>query len=169
MNFIWKKTPYGVIKLSGKGLYDFTLNILNSKFDIHSVSLAPPKNKTRDCAHLIITISSDDVEPEIKKRVENHLTAILKPMGIAASVIWAEPCRGFMPVLSRRWTWFFGASSIAIMISGSFEVFFWSAFWGSAAWFTHKAIEILGNLADRKHYETEIYTQSEIQKQTPGA
>ena len=169
MNFIWKTTPYGKIKLSGKGLYDFTLNILSSRFDIHHVSLAPPKNKARDCANLTVIISSDDVKPEIKKRVENHLTIILKPMGIIASVIWAEPCRGFLPVLSRRWTWFFTASSVAIIITGGFRVFFWSAFWGSAAWFIHKAIEILGNLSERKHYETEIYTQTEIQKQTPGA
>ncbi len=167
--FVWKNTPNGVIKLSGEGLYDFTLKILRSRFGIHSLSLAQPKNKSRDNANLTVVIASENVKPEIKKHVENHLSSVLRPLGIITSVIWAKPDRSITQFLLNRWTWFFAAWSIAVIISGGWEAFFWSSFWGSAAWFINKAAGVLINLTDKRHDETEIYTQTEVQKQTQSA
>lgn len=133
MLFVWKNTPYGIIRVSCEGLRDFANDALRSRLKLYSVTLSPAGKK--DNADLTIVISEEDLSPETKKKAESHIASILRPMGIRASVVWADPERGIWPVLCSPYTWGIMASCSAVIITAGFEGFFWTVFWGAAAWF----------------------------------
>ena len=136
MYFLWRDTPDGLIKISHEGLFDFADYVLKSGFRFYSITLAP---KEQD-ADLMIVISDEDLKMETKKQVAEHLSEVLAPLGIRASVIWASPERGIWPLIQSPYTWAVIASCVTVIITAGFSGFFWTAFWGAAAWFAIKGL-----------------------------
>ena len=80
MYFLWKNTPYGIIRVSCEGLYDFADDILKPKLRLCSVTLLPSGKK--DHADLTVVFSEDDLLPEERKKIERHFDSVMKPMGL---------------------------------------------------------------------------------------
>ena len=137
MYFLWRNTPYGIIRVSCDGLKEFANDAFKSKLKLYSVTLSPAEKKEQEQEHadLTIVISEEDLSQETKQQAENHIISILKPMGIKASIVWADPERGIMPVLRSPFTWGIIASCSAVIITAGLDGFFWTVFWGVAAWF----------------------------------
>ncbi|MBQ7594864.1 MAG: hypothetical protein IJU48_11005 [Synergistaceae bacterium] len=133
MYFLWRNTPYGIIRVSCGGLHEFADDVFKSKLKLYSVTLSPAGKK--DHADLTIVISEEDLSQETKKQAEDHIISILKPMGIKASIVWADPERGIFPILRSPFTWGVIASCSAVIITAGLDGFFWTVFWGAAAWF----------------------------------
>lgn len=148
MYFLWKQTPYGMIKISGDGLADFVNDSLKSRFKLCGLSFSLSKRK-KD-ADLILVLSSENILPEIKNKVENHLSLIMKPMGIASSIIWSNPEKDNYAFIQSPWTWGTLASSAVVIFTAGWENFFWTAFWGAAAWFIARGFSQLGILFEKR-------------------
>ena len=140
MYFLWKKTSRGPIKISYEGLFDFINYILRTGFRIYGITLKPENNSRAD---LTVVISDEDISPEIKEKVEKHLSEILDPAGMEASVVWASPERGIFQALQSPYVWAVIASCSAVIVTAGFAGFFWTAFWGASAWFTVRALAVL--------------------------
>ena len=143
MYFLWRDTPYGFIKVSYEGLLSFVNDALKSRLRLYSVVLSPSDPELKENADITIVISDDDIQAEKKSIVEDHLTEVLKPMGMKAMVIWSSPEKGISQFISNPFVWALIASCIAVIISAGFDGFFWTAFWGSAAWFVIRGLSIL--------------------------
>ena len=141
MYFLWKNTPAGMIRVSCDGLCELVDDVLRSRLRLYSITLAP--SGSRDDADMSIVLSEENIIPEAKKRVERHFASILRPMGINASVIWASPEKSIGEVLYSPWAWSGFASCVAVLWNAGSEGFFWTAFWGTAAWFVVHGLRIL--------------------------
>ncbi len=141
MYYLWKNTPYGIIRVSCGGLYDFVNDIFKSRLRLCSVTLSPSGKK--ECANLTLVFSEDDLPSETKAKVEEHITSVLKPMGLKPSIVWASPERGMTGIFQSPYTWAGIASCTAVVITAGFKGFFWSMFWGLAVWFTIKGMKFI--------------------------
>ncbi len=139
MYFLWKNTPCGLIKISYEGLFDFVNYILRTGFRLYGITLAPSVGQ----AALTVVISDEDISQEIKEKVEKHLSEVLDPAGMKASVVWATPERGFIQFAKNPCVWAVIASCAAVIVSAGFAGFFWTAFWGAAAWFSVRGLAVL--------------------------
>lgn len=145
MYFLWRDTPYGFIKVSCEGLLNFVNDTLKSKLRLYSVALSPLDSKSEliENADITIVISDEDLKPEKKSIVEDHLTEVLKPMGMKALIVWATPEKGISQFLQNPVVWALIASCAAVIITAGFDGFFWTAFWGASAWFLMKGFSVL--------------------------
>lgn len=145
MYFLWKNTPYGIIRISCEGLYEFADGMIKSKLRLCSITLMPSGNKEGENEHADLTVvfSDDVLNPENRKKVERHFDAVLKPMGLKPSIVWAIPERGIMQALSNPYVWAGIASSAAIIITAGFAGFFWTVFWGTSAWFAVHGLSLI--------------------------
>lgn len=141
MYFLWRNTPYGTIKIAYEGLYDFADEIISSRIRLYSVTLSP--SGTRENADFTVVLSEEDLRPDTKRRVENHFDAVLKPMGLKVSVVWASPERSIASIIQSSYVWAGAASCIAVIMTAGFDGFFWVAFWGAAAWFIVRGLKLL--------------------------
>ena len=139
MYFLWKDTPLGLIKISNKGIFEFADYILKSRFRFYSVTLAPSDSQ----ADVTIVITEEALSPDVKNKIENHLTEVLDPIGMKASVLWAMPERGFMQFIQNPYAWAVVASCAAVIVTAGFVGFFWTAVWGAAAWFSIRGLSML--------------------------
>jgi len=139
MYFLWKNTTCGLIKISYEGLFDFITYILRTTFKLYSITLAPSESR----ADLTVVISDEDISADVKEKVEKHLVEVLDPTGMKASVVWATPERGFMQIIQNPYIWAAVASCSAVIITAGFAGFFWTAFWGTAAWFAIRGLTII--------------------------
>jgi len=139
MYFLWKNTPCGFIKISYEGLFDFVNYVLRTSFRLYSITLKPSESQ----ADLTIVISDEDISAEVKEKVEQHLSEVLDPAGMTASIVWAAPERGFMQIIQNPYIWAAVASCSAVIITAGFAGFFWTAFWGTAAWFAIRGLTII--------------------------
>ena len=139
MYFLWKNTTCGFIKISYEGLFDFVIYVLRTGFRLYSVTLAPSESQ----ADLTVVISDEDISPDIRKKVEKHLSEVLDSTGMKASVVWATPERGLMQVIQNPYAWAAIASCSAVIVTAGFTEFFWTAFWGTATWFAIRGLSIL--------------------------
>ena len=144
MYFLWKNTPIGLIRISSEGLREFAEDVLLSQLRLYSVTLSPSGRK--DDAEMSIVLSDDDITAETKKTVEKHFPAVFKPMGIKASVVWASSEKNVLAVLCSPYVWAGIAACVAVFVTAGSDGFFWTAFWGTAAWFS---VHGLGMLARR--------------------
>ncbi|MBQ6773440.1 MAG: hypothetical protein IJP48_05170 [Synergistaceae bacterium] len=167
MYFQWQSTPYGIIRISCEGLYNFADKAIKSKLRLYSVTLSrldlnqnhhehdsdsdsdsdsnlntDPQHH-QDDAELNIVLLDENLTNETRSKITSHYESILKPMGIICEIIWAAPETGIAHILQNSWTWAGAASCIAIITTAGFEGFFWTAFWGSAAWFTARALKLI--------------------------
>lgn len=148
--FLWERTPHGTIRVSGDGLADFIRrSCLSAKFRLYSLAMAAAENAS-SCEERLVTLvlSSSDRsrEPGITRRIKS----LLKPMGMIASVAWAD--RGSpgslwietrFTLLRNPWAWMALASSIALVAIAGWDGLFWTAFWGTAAWFAARGLAFL--------------------------
>ncbi len=141
MYFLWRDTPDGLVKISHEGLFDFADYVLRSGFRFCSITLAPKEDN--DNTDLMVVISDEDLRTDTKKHVEEHLREVFEPMGMRASVVWASPERGIWPFIQSPHTWAVIASCLTVIFTAGFGGFFWTAFWGAAAWFAVKSLAIL--------------------------
>lgn len=141
MYYTWKNTPYGIIRVSYSGLYDFALEAVRSKLRLYSVTLEPSGKKEH--ANMTLVFSEEDLSSETKKNVEEHIVSVLKPMGLRASVVWASPERGIWPAVQNPYVWAGVASCIAVVVTAGVEGFFWTVFWGGAAWFVIRGMKYI--------------------------
>ena len=142
MYFLWRNTTYGPIKISHEGLSDFANYILKSGFRLYSITLAPSQ-EIKQRADLTIVISDENLPQDVKNKIASHLAEVLAPTGMNASVVWAEPERGVLPLVKSPFTWAFIAAGVAVIITAGFSGFFWTAFWGTAAWFVIKGLAVV--------------------------
>ncbi len=141
MYFLWKTTPCGIIRVSCDGLREFVNEAVKSKLRLYSVTLSPSDG--REDADMSIVLSEESIIPEAKRSVESHFAAILRPMGIRASVVWAVPEKSIYAVMSSPWAWAGFAACAAVITAAGAEVFFWVSFWSAAAWFAVHGLTIL--------------------------
>lgn len=150
MYFLWKNTPCGIIRVSREGMREFTDEVLKSKLRICGIVLSPSGRK--EDADMSIVLSEENLIPETKKKIEKHFAAILKPMGIKASIVWAVPEKNIYAVLRSPWAWSGIAACIAVMMNAGSEGFFWVSFWGAAAWFAIHGLGILVKYFGRSYH-----------------
>lgn len=141
MYYLWKNTPYGIIRVSCSGLRDFALEAVRSSLKLYSVTLEPSGKKEH--ANMTLVFSEEDLPPEKKRKVEEHIASVLKPLGLKASVVWATPERGIMPVIQNPYVWAGIASCVAVVVTAGFAGFFWTVFWGGAAWFVMRGARFI--------------------------
>lgn len=141
MYFLWKNTTYGLIRVSYTGLYDFVRSTVRSKLRLYSVTLEPSGKKEH--ANLTLVFSEEDIPVEKKRKIEEHVTSVLKPLGLKASVIWANPERGMWEIIQNPYVWAISASSLAIVVTAGFEGFFWTIFWGMSVWFVIRGMKFV--------------------------
>ena len=162
MYFQWQSTPYGIIRISCEGLYNFADKAVKSRLRLYSVTLSrldshshsdfyndndsdsnPDSKNHQDDAELNIVFLDEDFTDETRNKIKSHYESIFKPMGIISEIIWAAPEKGIAHILQNSWTWAGVASCIAIITTAGFEGFFWTAFWGSGAWFAARALRFI--------------------------
>ena len=144
MYFLWKDTPIGIIRVSCDGLCEFVSAAVRSRLKLYSITLSPSdRNEDEENADMSIVLSEENIIPAAKKNIEEHFAAIMQPMGIKASVVWAAPEKSIYAVLRNPWVWAGTASCIAVMVTAGSEGFFWVSFWGAAAWFIVHGLSIL--------------------------
>lgn len=141
MYFLWKTTPIGLIRISGEGLCEFADEVLRSKLSICSLTLSP--SGQNDDADMSIVISDENITPETKQHVEEHFLSVFRPEGIKASVVWASSERNIFTFLRSPFLWAGIASGCAVLVTAGSEGFFWTAFWGAAAWFSVHGLGVL--------------------------
>ena len=141
MYFLWKTTPIGIIRVSSGGLKDFADDVLRSRLRLYSITLSPEDKKGE--ADMSIVLSEEDLAPETKTKVEEHFPAVMKPMGINASVIWTSPERSVFALLGSPNIWAGAASCCAVMVTAGAAGFFWVMFWAAAAWFSVSGLKLI--------------------------
>ncbi|MBR1657214.1 MAG: hypothetical protein IJ697_01945 [Synergistaceae bacterium] len=141
MYYLWKNTPYGIIRVSCGGLYDFAMEAVRSKLRLYSVTLEPSGRKEH--ADLTLVFSDEDLPSETKHKIEEHISSVLKPMGIKASIVWASPDNGIAALLQNPYIWAGAASCLTVMITAGSEGFFWTLFWGAAEWFVIRGMKFI--------------------------
>ena len=150
MYFLWKSTHMGMIRVSCDGLSEFADEVLRSKLRLYSITLSPSGRK--EDADMSIVLSEENIIPETKKSIEKHFAAVMKPMGIKASVVWASPERSIAEMMSSRWVWAGIASCAAVLVNAGSAGFFWTAFWGAAAWFSVHVMRIAAKYFGRVNH-----------------
>ena len=134
MYFLWKDTPYGIIRVSHGGLQEFVEETVKSRLRLYSITLQTSDRK--DDADMSIVLSEENIIPETKQKVEQHFTAVFEPMGINASVVWTVPDKSIARFLCSPWTWTGIGACIAGFVNAGSAGFFWTAFWAAAGWFS---------------------------------
>ena len=152
--FTWKNTPYGIVKISDKCIKNFTDIIFKSGLDICNLSLNNNNNNSESNSNLTVVISGENIKPDSKIKIEEHLQNIFKPMGFNTSVIWVERSGSISEILINPFTWGFIVSSAAIIICGGLDSFFWTSFWGAVTWFVVRVLNYLPELIYKfKHHD----------------
>ena len=141
--FLWKRTPHGSIRVSYDGMADFIRRFLTRKSRFCSFVL-----EDGETALMTLVLSSKDGVFESK--VENRLNAVMKPLGIASSVIWSsqgspeeEWCEIRSALYRSPWAWMVLSSAVALVFLAGWRGLFWTAFWGTSAWFLAKGAAFL--------------------------
>lgn len=141
MYFLWKRTPYGNIRISYEGLSRFIQRFLTPKLKFCSFALAEG-----DTASVTLVLTSDDASQE--SRAESRLISLLEPLGMAASVVWSDLGGSTGAWVEKRavffyrnpWVWMMFVSAIALFFIAGAKGLFWTSFWGVLAWFLVKGL-----------------------------
>ena len=143
MYFLWKRTPHGMIRVSYDGLFDFVQGFLSARFRLYGLALAAGDN-----ALLTLLMSSGDVSRE--PGLARSLSALMEPLGMLTSVVWfsrgapgSDWVEARFSLLRSPWAWMALASSVALIVVAGWVGFFWTAFWGTAAWFVVRGLTFL--------------------------
>ncbi len=195
MYFLWQRTPYGTLRISYSGLYEFLQVFMSSRLKIYSLALRGSKNihaeNSGNAESSDIDIEEDNennlnnnLNIEESKKSENHgndadliilasslldsnsnenknpddaeelfakqALKLMKPLGINTSVVWfnrGTPGNGWLETrwsfFGSPWLWMALASSVALVLDAGWDGLFWTAFWGTLAWFIVRGIKFL--------------------------
>ena len=95
---------------------------------------------------MTLVLSSKDVALK-SSEVEKRLVDIITPLGLRVKIIWAdrgtpgaELCETLSSVHRSPWTWMIATALITLKFMAGWKGFFWTIFWGTAAWFVSKVI-----------------------------
>lgn len=136
--------------MSYDGLFDFVQGFLPARFRLYGLALA-----AGDDALLTLLMSSVDISRE--PGLAQNLSTLMEPLGMLTSVVWSS--RGApgsdwvetrFTLLRSPWAWMALASSIALIVVAGWVGFFWTTFWGTAAWFVVRGLTFL--LTRRKSF-----------------
>ena len=147
MYFQWKDTPYGMIRVSHGGLKELVQGVVNTKQKLYGLSLR--STVQQEDADMSIVLSDENVIPEMKKKMEEHFTALFEPMGIKASVVWATPDKSIVSVVCSPWLWACIGACAAVLVNAGSSGFFWMLFWGAAGWFSMHGLNELAEYIRR--------------------
>ncbi|MBR1671556.1 MAG: hypothetical protein IJ702_01380 [Fretibacterium sp.] len=155
MYFLWKRTQHGVVQISGEGLADFIRGFLTAKCRLCGLALAAghslhPAEHTPCPADDPLTLVLSFTDASCQPAVERKLSFLMKPLGLTPLVIWARPEDELLDLLKSPWLWMALASSIALTVIAGWAGFFWTTFWGTAAWFVTRGLVLLCRLASRR-------------------
>ena len=99
-----------------------------------------------ESAAMTLVLSSDNVAAECSE-IEKRLAAIITPLGFKVQVVWidrgtpgTELCEALSSAYRSPWTWMLMASLVTLKVMAGWKGFFWTIFWGTAAWFVSKVI-----------------------------
>ena len=141
--FLWKQTPHGSVKVSHEGLGDFMKRLLSKKCRLRGLSMLGG-----DEPSVTLVLSSDAAERD--ERLEQRLSSASAPLGLMVQVIWvdrnaprAEWRETQASLLKNPWTWMLAASTITLVVKAGWNGFFWTMFWGTAAWFAARFLPVL--------------------------
>ena len=162
MYSLWKRTQHGMVQISGEGLADFIRGFLTAKCRLCGLALAagcslhsivppstdPASPPTDDPLAVVLSLTDVSGRPGIEKK----LSFLMRPMGLAPLVVWGTPEEELLDLLKSPWLWMALAASIALAIIAGWAGFFWTTFWGTAAWFAARGLAVLYRLASRKGY-----------------
>ncbi|GHV46571.1 hypothetical protein FACS1894204_08460 [Synergistales bacterium] len=77
--------------------------------------------------------------------IEEKIAAIAAPLGFKVHVVWAdrgfpgsELCETFSSLAHNPWAWMFLSATASLVLITGLKGFFWTFFWGTAAWFVSK-------------------------------
>ena len=143
--------------MSYDGLFDFVQGFLSARFRLYGLALA-----AGDDALLTLLMSSSDASRELG--LTRSLSALMEPLGVLTSVVWfsrgapgSDWVETRFSLLRSPWAWMALASSVALIVVAGWVGFFWTAFWGTAAWFVVRGLTFL--LTRRKNF---LLSQEEI-------
>ena len=150
MYFLWKRTPHGSIRVSYDGMAGFIQSFLPRRSQFRSFALAEGET-----ASMTLVLSSRD--GGLESTVENRLQVVMKPLGIAPSIIWCSrgsPEEEWSELCSslflNPWAWMLLVSAVALVVIAGWAGFFWTFFWGTAAWFLVKgAVSLVSRFRQR--------------------
>ena len=139
--FLWKRTPIGSIRVSCDGFSDFINRFLSGKSRCNSLSVAEGEK-----AAMTLVLSSRNTAVECGE-IEKRLAAVIAPLGFSVKFIWAdrgapgaELCEKLSSAYRSPWTWMLIASFVTLKCIAGWKGFFWTLFWGTAAWFVSKVL-----------------------------
>lgn len=143
MYFLWKRTPHGSIRVSYDGLADLSRRCLTRKSQFRSVALAEGETA-------VVTLVLSSRDGSLDSKAESCLNAVMKPLGMLPSIVWSsrgspeeEWCELRFALLHSPWAWMSMASAVALVVLAGWDGFFWTSFWGTAAWFLVKGVTSL--------------------------
>ena len=133
--------------MSYDGLFDFVQGFLPARFRLYGLA--------GDDALLTLLMSSSDASRELG--LTRSLSALMEPLGVLTSVVWfsrgapgSDWVETRFSLLRSPWAWMALASSVALIVVAGWVGFFWTAFWGTAAWFVVRGLTFL--LPRRKNF-----------------
>ena len=95
---------------------------------------------------MTLVLSSNNAAAECGK-IEKRLAAIIIPLGFSLRIIWAdrgtpgaELCEKLSSAYQSPWTWMLVTALVTLKLMAGWNGFFWTIFWGTAAWFVSKII-----------------------------
>ena len=126
-------------------------------------------------ADLIILASSrldnNDIKSpdEAERLFEKQASKLMQPLGLNTSIVWfnrGTPGNGWLETrwsfFSSPWLWMALTSSIALVLDAGWDGLFWTAFWGTLAWFLVRGIQFLTkeNVEGRRIFSVPQSTQN---------
>jgi hypothetical protein len=100
-----------------------------------------------DSASVTLVLSSEDSVSKGHLVEERRLSAVVAPLGFCVNVIWvdrgrpeAEWCETLSSLYQTPWFWMTLVAMAALVIIAGPKGFFWTLFWGTAAWFVSRLI-----------------------------
>lgn len=141
MYFLWKRTPLGSIRVSCDGFSDFINRFLSGKSRCRSLSIAEGEK-----AAMTLVLSSNNSVMKYSE-IEERLAAVISPLGFSVQIIWtdrgspgAELYEALSSIYQNPWTWMLVGALLTLRYMAGWQGFFWTIFWGTAAWFVSKGI-----------------------------
>lgn len=147
MYFLWERTSNGTLRVSREGLAEFIGAFLAARARLEGLALASMASPAEEAR---VTLVLDTQDSRCAPRLEGRLSALLRPMGLLSSVVWidrgdpySEWAEMRLALLRTPWFWTALSASAALVAVAGWGGFFWTAFWGTTAWFTAKALSFL--------------------------
>lgn len=132
-----------MIRVSYEGIADLVECFLTPQFKLYSLVVAAGER-----ALVTLLMSSRHAAGQLA--FERKVSALMEPMGMTVSVVWfsqgtpgAEWLETRFSLFKNPWIWMALAASTALVVIAGWTGFFWTAFWGTSAWFIVRGLTFL--------------------------